>query len=154
MIRKHLIALGGWALVVGCTTPNPWADQIKVPNPWGTPFRDKQEVLQAIPAGTSVDKVQAAMRAHGFEPWSSQRQKDQVTLIFHRFLGDWRDPAQDTWVTILLRREAVVDVEIRSGPPGPSSPGTGRSPEADRSTSSAGPAQSQPQIGPGRNLAP
>src|SRR5207237_527218 len=66
------------ALLAGCATSDTIADRVRVPNLLGTPFRDRQEVLDHIPVGTHAEQARAVMRAHGFDEWSGQRQGDQL----------------------------------------------------------------------------
>jgi hypothetical protein len=110
-----MILLSCCAGLVGCGTTNPFASQFRIPNSFGTPFQNKQEALQSIPVGTTVDQAQTVLRAHGFEQWSSLRQDHQLTLAYHLYLARFWPPEQDIWITIYLERGAVVDIEVRPG---------------------------------------
>jgi hypothetical protein len=122
-LGKSLTALCCGALLAGCASTGPVADQFKVCNPFGTLFRTKEEVLRDIPVGTPAAKAQAAMRAHGFEEYCSQRQKDRQALVYHVYdPGRLRTPSRDIWVTLSLRRGTVVDAEVFPGALGPAAP--------------------------------
>jgi hypothetical protein len=98
---------------IGCATGNPYADPGRAPNPFGTSFKTREEVLAQIPAGTGVETAQAIMRARGFEPSSSERGESGLRLVFHRFdPGRLRTSTQDTWITIEFKRGVLVDVDV------------------------------------------
>jgi hypothetical protein len=99
-------------LVAGCAS-NPIAQEVRLPNPFGTPFTDQQAVLAAIPVGTPVEKAEAVLRAHGFEQWRSQRQGSKVTLVYHvADLTHLHTRTEYPLVILYVRAGEVVDIEM------------------------------------------
>lgn len=118
LLRKRMLVLCCCATLLGCGTLDPLAGELhKLTNPFGTPFRDRAEVDERLPAGTLVDKAQVEMKAHGFEQWSSQAHEDRLTLIFRPVdFGGLRDPGPVGWVILRCEHGTVVAVEVQPGP--------------------------------------
>jgi hypothetical protein len=112
-----MLALSCCALVVGCSFFAPISEEFnKSPNPFGTPFQNRAEMLEHIPLGTPIEKVKTEMFAHGFAEWSSQRQTDQVILTFH--LVDLGGLRGDRFATIHCQQGVVVDIQYDPVEPG------------------------------------
>jgi hypothetical protein len=78
-------------------------------------FRDKQQVLAAIPIGTAIDQAQKEMMAHGFQEWRKQRQDNKLTLLFHASDAPrFGNHAADIWVTIYADSGVVKDIDFLS----------------------------------------
>ena len=123
LFLKRRLALLGCLLCLACGTTSPNTYQINLTNPFGTPFQSKQEVLEKIPLGTAVDDAKAKMHLRGFEMWSSQRQHEQLLVVYHvPDLAGLRDPNRDIWVTLHFKEGSLVDVDYRSGTDGPAPP--------------------------------
>jgi hypothetical protein len=102
------------AAAVGCAVPGPLADEWKLPNYFGTPFRTAAEVLGEVPPGSSVETLQAVMRAHGYVVWSSQRQDEVGLLIFRPAdVVALRASEAPPWVAARVRRGILVELETK-----------------------------------------
>jgi hypothetical protein len=112
MSGKGLLALF-CALSAGCVTTNEFVEQFRLPNPVGKIFREKQEVVDNIPVGTSVEKAQTVMRAHGFEQWSSEQHDHRRIVTFRVCRGHLRVPGgEDTWVILNFDHDSLAEIEL------------------------------------------
>jgi len=100
------------ALPTGCSVPTPLAALSGVPNAFGVPFRNRSEVVAAIPVGTGEDKAEAIMRAHGFDQWTSTRSGQSTTISFHICDLALARAAGDVWVSLFFDHEKLVDAEV------------------------------------------
>ena len=119
---KPIVAFWCCMVLAGCETTNPFERQFRFSNPFGSPFADRQDVLNHIPIGTRLEKAQAVMEAHGFQQSCSQQQDRDRTVIFRPCdLARSRRSCQD--ITLFFKDEAVVDVNFHAAPTIPAAPG-------------------------------
>ncbi len=114
MIDRCLVAFCASLVLAGCATSEVFRPTS--PNPMGTRFHNRQEVLAAIPVGTPAQQARSVMLLHGYEPWVSRRQQDVETVRFYPWhLSRLTAPDQDPSVSLCFERGAVLDVQFDPG---------------------------------------
>ncbi len=120
-MRRRWIALACALMAAGCASSGRLAEGWQGPNPFGTPFRSKQELLAVVRVGMPSEEAQAVLRAHGFERWRCLQQDYRLALVYHvceaaRLRND------DAWVTLDVKDGVVEAVDFRTGPAPPDGP--------------------------------
>jgi len=119
--RRLLIAAPAIAIACllpgGCQNAAVVESQWKVPNPWGAPFADREDVLRQIPIGSPLDKIQPVMQAHGYEETSRIQHDRAMQVVFiPSDLTRVRKSFPRLEITFQLQNAIVATVEVRPLP--------------------------------------
>jgi hypothetical protein len=111
MVPRIAIALALGSALAGCAANELFWTRCTLPNMFGTPFRDRQEVLAQIPVGTPIDKARVVMRAHRYREFNDEVQGDTERVRFHPFEPGRIESDPATSITLVCHRGHVAEIE-------------------------------------------
>jgi hypothetical protein len=104
-------------LAGGCQSAAVVESEWKLPNPWGTPLADREDVLRLIPIGSALDRIRPVMQAHGYEERSRVQHDRAMKIVFiPTDLTRLRKSFPKLQITFELENEIVVAVDAQPSP--------------------------------------